>query len=107
MRTAQSHNSVPIRLTDERWQHIIRGHPEMTEQIDEVLQTLSEPDKIQLGDTNELLAIRRYEKTPVTTNKFLVVAYRETTLEDGFVLTAYFTRRPSTSRKTLWTRPNS
>ena len=65
MRIANSHNSVPIRLTDERWQHITRGHPEMIDQVDKVLQTVSKPDKIQLGDSGELLATRKYDKTPV------------------------------------------
>ncbi len=106
MQTAQSHNGVPIRLTPERWQHITRSHPEMLDQNHKVLQTLSKPDKIQAGDSDEILALRCYDKTPVTTNKFLIVAYRETSPIDGFVITAYFARRPSTRRNTLWTRPN-
>lgn len=107
MQTTNSHNNVPIRLTDERWQHIARGHPEMIDQADKVLQTVSKPDKIQLGDSNEPLAIRQYTKTPVTTDKLLVVAYRETSSADGFIITAYFTSRPSTRREILWMRPNS
>lgn len=27
-----SQNGVPVRLTDERWGHIVRRHPEMREQ---------------------------------------------------------------------------
>ncbi|MEM9946637.1 MAG: hypothetical protein AAF810_11300 [Cyanobacteria bacterium P01_D01_bin.36] len=104
MQITKSINGVPVRLTDERWAHITRGHPEMLNQAEEVLRTLNEPDKIQLGDTRELLALRRYDKTPVTTNKILVVAYRETSPEDGFIITAYFTSRPSTTRETLWIR---
>jgi len=30
-----SHNSVPIRLTEERWQHIVRRHPEMGINVNE------------------------------------------------------------------------
>ena len=104
MQTARSLNGVSIRLTDERWEHITRGHPEMRNQTEKVLQTLNKPDRIQLGDTGELLALRRYDKTPVTTDKYLVVAYREVSLEDGFIITAYFTRRPSAARENLWTR---
>ncbi|MGB3293218.1 MAG: hypothetical protein WBB01_09550 [Phormidesmis sp.] len=107
MQSAQSHSGVPIRLTTERWQHIIRGHPEMLDQNARILQTLSKPDKIQSGDSGELIALRRYEKTPVTTYKFLAVAYRETSLDDGFVITAYFASRPSPRRATLWIRPTS
>jgi len=56
---------------------------------------------IQQGDSGELLAIRFYSKTPLT-SKFLVVAYREIGSEDGFVLTAYLARQPSAWRVTIW-----
>ena len=107
MHTSNSHNNVSIRLTDERWQHIVRGHPEMESQQSEVLQTIREPDRIQKGDSGELLAVRQYAKTPVTTDKFLIVAYRETSSDDGFIITAYFSSRISLRRATLWTRFNS
>ncbi len=103
MDVAQSVANVPIRLTDERWRHIIAGHPELTTQRERVIETLADPDLVQSGDAGGLLAIRFYVQTPLT-SKFLVVAYRETSSDDGFVLTAYFTRRPSTKRETTWTR---
>ena len=53
--------------------------------------------------TKSILAVRFYEETPLT-SKHLVVAYREIDTEDGFVVTAYFTRRPSTQRALLWKR---
>lgn len=58
MREAISRNGVRIRLTDERWQHITSRHPEMHQQTEKVLQTVSEPDMIQAGDFGEQLAIR-------------------------------------------------
>ena len=96
-------NGVPIRLTEERWQHIIRRHPEMDNQRERVIETLVEPDMIQQGDFGELLAVRLYPETPLT-RKFFVVAYREITSEDGFILTAYLAHRPSTRRITIWKR---
>lgn len=51
----------------------------------------------------EVLAIRFYPETPLT-SKFLVVAYRELGPEDGFILTAYLTGRPSDRRVVLWKR---
>ncbi|MDT4896397.1 MAG: hypothetical protein QOH25_1474 [Acidobacteriota bacterium] len=98
---ATSRGGIPIRLTDERWSHIERRHPEMSDQRERVLETVQEPDMIQQGDFGELLAIRHYQQTPLT-SKFMVVVYRELALEDGFVLTAYFTSRPSVRRVTLW-----
>jgi hypothetical protein len=59
---------------------------------------VAEPDLIQQRDSGELLAVRRFEETPLTA-KFLVVPYREVSAEDGFVLTAYLTSRPSSSRR--------
>jgi len=71
-----SRNGVPIRLTEERWQHVVCRHPEMNNQSKQVLETLAEPDMIQQGDFGELLAIRFYPET-LLTRKFLVVVYKE------------------------------
>jgi len=103
MLIVRSHNGVPVRLTEERWQHIVRRHPEMANQRELVLETVAKPDMIQQGDFGELLAIRFYSKTPLG-SKFLVVAYREISPEDGFILTAYLARRPSAKRATIWKR---
>ena len=75
----------------------------MDNQRERVLETLAEPDMIQQGDLGEVLAVRFYPETPLT-RKFLVVAYREVSTEDGFVLTAYLTSRPSARRVTIWKR---
>lgn len=103
MLLARSHHGVPVRLTEERWQHITSQHPEMVGQQGRVLETLSQPDMIQAGNRGELLAVRLYAETPLGT-KFLVVVYREVDAGDGFVLTAYFSRRPSARRETTWQR---
>lgn len=103
MLIVHSLNGIPIRLTGERWQHIVHRHPEMEDQRERVLETLVEPDMIQEGDFGELLASRFYPDTPLT-SKFLVVAYREIDQDDGFILTAYLTRRPSSRRTVLWER---
>lgn len=41
----QDYAGRKIRLTEERWEHIV-GHPEMAEQRDRLVQTLVEPDSI-------------------------------------------------------------
>ena len=101
MLIVHSRNGIPVRLTEERWQHIVRRHREMTDQRGRTLETIAEPDTIQQGDFGELLAIRFYPQTPLT-SKFLVVAYKEVSSEDGFILTAYFTSQPSARRVTVW-----
>ena len=66
-----------------------------------VLETVSYPSQIQEGDYGTLMAIRFYPETPLT-SKYLIAVYRETQPDDGFVLTAYLSSKPSTRRKTLW-----
>ncbi len=99
----RSHGGVPIRLTHERWRHIVGRHPEVESLRQNVVETVSEPEIIQKGDFGELLAVRLYEDTPLG-EKFVIAAYREVSEDDGFVLTAYLARRPSSRRETLWKR---
>jgi len=103
MLIVHSHNGVPVRLTEERWQHIVHRHPDMETQRERVLETLTEPDMIQEGDFGTLLAVRLYAQTPLT-RKYLVVVYRESSSADGFVLTAYLASQLSARRDTLWKR---
>lgn len=91
MIVAFSVNGVPIRLTEERLRHILNNHPELKDGKERILKTISNPDLVQRGDIGSLLAIKKFDKTPVTEDKYLVVAYKEVTNLDGFVLTAYYT----------------
>ena len=103
MHIVTSKTQTPIRITRERWAHIIRRHPEMSGQLHKVAQTVSDPDLIQQGDFGEFLAVRFFAKTPVT-RKHLVAAYRETDPANGFIITAYFTNTPSDGRSITWMR---
>ncbi|MFW6134198.1 MAG: hypothetical protein ACOC5R_01320 [Elusimicrobiota bacterium] len=99
----KSKNNVPIRLTLERWEHIIKRHPEMKTLKEKTIEAISDPDMIQKGDFNSLVAIRSFKDLPFSVN-YLVVIYKETNSKDGFVITSYITNYPSTRRKTLWKR---
>ena len=90
-----------MRITQERWGHITRRHPEMQNQKEKVIETISVPDFIQAGDFGELLAVRFFPTTPLT-QKYLIVAYREISSQDGFILTSYFTKAPLKSRRVIW-----
>ena len=94
---ARSVNGVPIRLTGERWQHIIQQHPEMTQKRDDLLEALRTPDTVYGGHHGTLMAIRRED------DLYLVVVYGESGTTDGFVVTSYLTRRPG-RRKVVWRR---
>jgi len=43
-----------VRLTEERWMHIVSRHPEMAEYRSKVLETIATPDYVQQGDFGEL-----------------------------------------------------
>jgi hypothetical protein len=94
---------MQIRLTNERWAHITAQHPELRRQIRKVLETVRRPDEVLKGDFGEKLAVRLYRTTPVNSNR-LVVAYREVSATDGFIITAYFASRTPVWRETLWKR---
>jgi hypothetical protein len=97
-----SYNKQPVRITTERLNHIYRNHPEMQDQLEMLVETIKNPDLVTEGDSGELLAIKRYQKTPVSENKFLVVVYKQVEEMNSFVITAYFTRKYNSSRTILW-----
>ena len=102
MISANSKNNRLIRLTDERISHIMKNHPETKNCISWFIETIENPDLIIAGDFGELLAVRLYDKTPVTHDKFLLVVYKETSKLDGFILTAYFSKSISKTRQIIW-----
>ena len=103
---ARSKNGVPVRLTYERWGHIIESHDYMAGLNELVLETVSDPDAIAEGWGGSLIAIRHYAKTPIS-EKDAVVVYRETSPQDGFVITAFMTSKVEKlleGRIVLWQR---
>ena len=85
-------------MTDERWEHIVTEHGELSESRAAVLQAISDPERILAGGSGELLAIREIEP-----GKWLVVVYRQDE-QDGFIITAFWTRRYRSleKREVLW-----
>ncbi|MEK7399088.1 MAG: hypothetical protein AAB116_19300 [Candidatus Poribacteria bacterium] len=80
-----------IRLTEERQRHIELDHPEMSEQIYKISETLQFPDIIIRSKTDPEVELfyRHYKSTPVT-EKYLCIAVKAG-FDDFFILTAYFT----------------
>ncbi|MBI5667769.1 MAG: hypothetical protein HZC41_07150 [Chloroflexi bacterium] len=81
-----------IRLTDERWQHIL-DHAEMVGQRERLVETLLTPDTVISTVKDEAVYVyhRLYETTPVT-RKYLIVAVK-ILAEDAFVITAFYSNR--------------
>lgn len=101
MDIAISKNNVPIRLTNERWLHISIGHPEIAGYYYEILETVENPQTIYEGSENGLIAVSfRYELI----NKFVVVIYKEVSLVDGFIITAYLSNKEQKfeKKKIVW-----
>lgn len=99
MDIAKSINGVNIRLTEERWLHIVENHDEMAGYYDEVLLTVEEPDFIIKGYKGALIALRKMN------DKFLCVIYKEVDKDDGFIITAYFTSKVKLDKEEIiWQR---
>jgi hypothetical protein len=81
-----SKSGVPIRLTDERWFHIVENHDDVAGYYDDVLETVEDPDLILRGYRGALIAVRQLRG-----RKYLAVIYKEVSRKDGFIITAYFT----------------
>lgn len=89
---------MQIRLGEERWQHICKRHPELAEHRERILACVEAPRIVYRGRNQELLALADFQD-----DKQLVVVYIEESL-DGFIVTAYVTRRLSQFRnmETVW-----
>ena len=85
-------NNVPIRLTEERWFHIIRHHEELQPLQREVTLTVSTPDALYLSSPSikpNYAAVKIFRKLrEMGLAENLVVHYREVSPSDGFILTA-------------------
>jgi len=79
-----------IRITARQWAHVTEAHDYMSGNMDKVLETLAEPDRVIAGQHGESLALRAYAHTNIT-QKTAVVVYRDE--EDGFLITAFFTSK--------------
>lgn len=98
METVLSKNNILIRLTDERWSHITEEHSEVAGMRFDILETVKYPERILQGHYDEFLAIRK-----ATINKYIVVIYKEL-INDGFIITAFLTKRINSlnKRRQLW-----
>ena len=85
MDNSYSINGVPIRLTHERWYHIIENDDDLASYFYEALDTIENPDFVLRGNQGTLKATKNFGK-----DKWLVVVYREMAKTDGFIITAYF-----------------
>ena len=93
---ASSVNGVPIRLTEERWAHIVENKPYMRAYYEKVLATVENPTWVLRGYAGALIAVQCLSR-----RQFLNVVYREVSRHDGFVITAFVSRTVE-RRNTIW-----
>jgi prolyl oligopeptidase PreP (S9A serine peptidase family) len=99
MKVILSVNNVPIRLTEERWLHITEEHSEMAGYYYDAIETISSPEAVYAGKSGECIALKT-----LSTDKSIVVIYKEVSSEDGFVITAFITSKKNQfeRRVKLW-----
>jgi hypothetical protein len=93
-------NGVPIRLTEERWEHILDRKPNMASFIETVLDAIEDPEYILRGYKGTLIAVMHLGE-----HTYLKVIYRELSQTDGFIITARIDPQLHRS-KIIWRRDN-
>jgi len=102
VRILPDHEGRSIRLTDERWVHVLE-HPEMQDPgMDAVVaRTLLEPDLVVESRADpEIRLVYRFLSATRVGPKFVAVVVK-VRAEDAFVVTAYLTDKPKAGR-VLW-----
>jgi len=93
-----SKSGIPIRITEERWFHIIENHDDLAGYYDNVLEAVEDPDYIIKGYKGVSITLKEIKR-----GKFLAVVYKEINEENGFIITAYFTSKLKLSKEViLW-----
>jgi len=87
-----SKNGKEIKLSEERWYHIVESHDYMAGNQETIFETLESPDAIVEGKKGELIALKYYPQTSIS-EKHAVIIYKEQE-KDGFVITAFMTSKP-------------
>jgi hypothetical protein len=97
---ADSVNGVPIRLTDERWEHILDSHPELAAYREAILDAVEDPDYILTSRRGALTAV-----VVLGRRAFLHVFYVEKSRRDGFIISALVEDKLSKA-KIIWRKEN-
>ncbi|MCP8307200.1 MAG: hypothetical protein H3Z54_00660 [archaeon] len=80
---------MKIKLSKKVLDHIIARHPEVATYVNEIVETVQNPDLVVKGLRGELKALKFYTELHIGL-KYLVVVYRKLH-EEKVIITAYFT----------------
>jgi hypothetical protein len=98
MEVIYSVNGVPIRFTEERWEHIISNKPYMESYYERILDAVENPTFVLRGYAGSLVAV-----LSVGRQRYLHVVYKEISQEDGFIITAFIARKYN-RRMIVWSQ---
>ncbi len=87
MEVVYSIHGVPIRLTEERWWHILNNRPYMEPYRDTMLKSVENPTWVLRGYAGAQVAV-----LPVSRRQYLHTVYKEVSRDDGFIITAFVAR---------------
>lgn len=79
-----------IHLTKERWNHIVRKHPDMSDKTEEIKLTLTNPVLVTSHKYDE--AMRNYYKYQKETHDYLLVVVKYLNGE-GYIASAFTTSK--------------
>lgn len=105
----KSVNDVAVRLTEERWLHIVEFHRELEMFQPEVLLTVGEPDRVYFSPAGlepNFAAVKVFSRlVRFGLAKNLVVHYKELPKSSEFILTAFVMSTKRLNRRfRLWQR---
>jgi len=81
-----------IHLSKERWTHINQEHPEVSDYIEEIKETLKNPTKIKTyGYDEDVSYYYNYYKSRESAAKYLLIIVKYLN-GIGFIITTYFVR---------------
>jgi hypothetical protein len=95
---AYSINGVPIRLTEERWEHIVSNKPYMAVYYDRMLEAIEKPTWVLRGYAGSYVAVLSLAR-----QIYLHVVYKEISQHDGFIITAFIARKYN-RRMIIWSQ---
>jgi len=77
------------------------GHPEIADYYYEILEVIENPETVYEGNDDAKIAIKELQGR---LDKFVVVIYKEVSADDGFVITAYLSKKKQEfqRKKVLW-----
>ncbi len=96
MDVVYSVNGILVRFTEERWLHIADNKPYMQGHYESVLRAIENPTWILRGYSRTLVAV-----LPIAKYDYLHVVYKELDVEDGFIITAFISRKVN-KRMIIW-----